>query len=56
MFVFKNMKQIPVISEKALSAHNIYLVIDPSKLLIYGSDATNRRFKLIIKKNSDHIL
>lgn len=46
---FIKMKQISVMSEKAISAHNIYLVIDPRKLLIYGLGTTNRRCKLIIE-------
>lgn len=49
VFFFIKMKQISVMSEKAMSAHNIYLVIDPHKLLIYGLGTTNRRCKLIIE-------
>lgn len=50
------MKQISVMSEKTMSAHNVYTVIDPSKLLIYGLNTTNRRHKLIIGRNYDHVL
>ena len=49
VFFIIKMKQISVMSEKATSGHNFYLVIDPSKLLIYGLDTTNRRRKLIIE-------